>query len=230
MAMTEQQWNAFARHLQGALSRVAPDWTDRNTHDPGITVLEVLSYALTDLLLRQPPDDRVVSLARAVAEQASLLVSRYDASMQRTDPYKNFKFRVKWDGRYVAGVSKVSALKRTTDVVEYREGGDPTTTTRKRPGPRRYEAITLERGLTHDREFEAWASAAVGGNAASPQLVPKEVNIEVLDAAGQLAVSYRLWGCWVSQYQALPDLDTDRGTVLIETLRLECDGWERVAG
>lgn len=227
MHITEQQWIAIARHLQGALAREAPGWTDHNAHDPGITVLEVLSYALTDLLLRQPPSDRVLALARAVAEQATALANRYDASMQRTDPYKDFKFRVKWDGRNVAGVSKVSALKRTTDVVEYREGGDPTTTIRKRPGPTQFEAITLERGITQDRDFEAWAKAA-GGGAGSPQLVPRDVNIEVFDAAGQLALSYKVWGCWVSHYQALPDLDADRGIVLIETLRLECEGWERV--
>ncbi len=37
----------------------------------------------------------------------------------RFDPYKNFKFRIKWDGAYIAGVSKVSALKRTTEVIEF---------------------------------------------------------------------------------------------------------------
>lgn len=228
MHISEQQWLAIARHLQGALAREVPGWTDHNTHDPGITMLELLSYALTDLLLRQPPDDRAAALARAVAEQASVLANRYDASMQRIDPYRNFKFRVKWDGRYVAGVSRVSALTRTTDVVEYREGGDSTSTIRKLPGPTRCEAITLERGITQDRDFEVWAKAAGGGSPGSSQVAPKEVIIDVLDAAGQLAFSYRLWGCWVSQYQALPDLDASRGTGLIEALRLECEGWERV--
>jgi hypothetical protein len=154
MTITEQQWTSFARHLHGALARVAPEWTDHDAHDPGITVLEVLHYALTELQYRATPDNRVASLARTIAEQASVLARRYDVNPDRPDPYKNFKFRVKWDGRYVAGVSKVSALKRTTDVVEYREGGDPASLTRKLPGTVRYEAITLERGITHDREFE----------------------------------------------------------------------------
>jgi phage tail-like protein len=56
----------------------------------------------------------------------------------------------------VAGVSKVSALKRTTDVVEHREGGDPSTV-RKSPGQTKFEAVTLERGVTHDPDFEQWA-------------------------------------------------------------------------
>ena len=83
-------------------------------------------------------------------------MAQFTVNAQRFDPYKNFKFRVKWDGRYVAGVSKVSALKRTTEVVKHREGGDPSSS-RKSPGRTEYEAITLERGVTHDREFEQWA-------------------------------------------------------------------------
>ncbi len=84
-------------------------------------------------------------------------MAQFSVNPQRFDPYKNFKFRVKWDGRYVAGVSKVSALKRTTEVVEHREGGDPSTG-RKSPGRNKFEAITLERGVTHDLEFERWAN------------------------------------------------------------------------
>src|SRR2546426_3365622 len=84
-------------------------------------------------------------------------MAQFAVNPQRFDPYKNFKFRVKWDGRYVAGVSKISALKRVTEVVEHREGGDPSAS-RKSPGRTRYEPITLERGVTHDAEFEKWAN------------------------------------------------------------------------
>ena len=84
-------------------------------------------------------------------------MAQFAVNTHRFDPYKNFKFRIKWDGRYVAGVSKVGALKRSTEVVEHREGGDPSTS-RKSPGRTKYEAITLERGVTHDLEFEAWAN------------------------------------------------------------------------
>src|SRR5207302_536811 len=84
-------------------------------------------------------------------------MAQFSANPQRFDPYKNFKFRVKWDGRYVAGVSKVSALKRTTEMVEHREGGDPSTS-HKSPGRNKFEAVTLERGVTHDLEFERWAN------------------------------------------------------------------------
>ena len=227
MPMTEQQWTAFAHQIRDAAARVAPEWSDHNAHDPGITVLEVLSYALTDLQFRRPADARSGLLAQAVADQAKALASTYGSIPQRQDPYKNFKFRVKWDGRYVAGVSKISALKRATQIVEFREGGDPTMT-RRLPGPTRYEAITLERGISSDREFEAWANAVQGGSAGSPQAVPKDVIIELFDETGQLSLSYKVSGCWVSQYQALPDLDADSPFALIETLRLECEGWERV--
>jgi phage tail-like protein len=226
MPMTEQLWTALAHYLQEILPRAAPDWTTSNSHDPGITVLEVLNYALTDLQLRRPLDDGARSLAHAVAGQASALARAYGATSPRVDPYKNFKFRVKWDGRYISGVHKVSVLKRTTEIVEYREGGD--TMPRRLPGPTRYDPITLERGITYDREFETWANAASGGSAGSPQVVPKEVVIELFDEAGQPFSSYKVWGCWVSQYQALPGLDDDGASALIETLRLECEGWQRI--
>jgi phage tail-like protein len=223
MPMTEQHWTALARYLQEMLPRAAPDWTTSNSHDPGITVLEVLNYALTDLQLRRPLDDRARSLAGDVAGHATALAQAYGAGPPRRDPYANFKFRVKWDGRYVAGVSKVSALKRTTEIVEYREGGD--TSARRLPGPTRYDPITLERGITHDREFEAWANALADG---SSNAARRDVVIELLDDAGRTFSSYQASGCWVSQYQALPELDDGGPGALIEILRLECEGWQRI--
>ena len=224
MPMTEQHWTALARHLRDILPRAAPDWTTSNSHDPGITVLEVLNYALTDLQSRQPVNDGARALVSAVAGQATALAQAYGVNAPRIDPYRNFRFRVKWDGRYVAGVSHVSALKRTTDVVEYREGGGEASP-RRVPGPTRYEPITLQRGVTYDREFETWANGSTGGGTRVPL---KDVVIELLDEAGRVFSSYKAWGCWVSQYQALPDLDADGAAVLIEMLRLECDGWQRV--
>ena len=149
----------------------------------------------------------------------------------RFDPYKNFKFRVKWDGRYVAGVSKVSALRRTTEVVEHREGGDPSSS-RKTPGRTTYEAITLERGVTHDTEFEKWANKVWNfgsglGAEASLKDFRKEIQIEFYNEAGQLAITYNVHRCWVSEYQSLPELDANANAVAIQTLKLENEGWER---
>ena len=81
----------------------------------------------------------------------------FAVNASRIDPYKNFKFQVMWDGRVVLGISKVGALKRTTEVVKHREGGE-NSTDHKSPGRTSYEAITLERGVTHDPEFEEWAN------------------------------------------------------------------------
>ena len=124
----------------------------------------------------------------------------------RFDPYKNFKFRVKWDGKYVAGVSKVGALKRTTEVVKHREGGDPSTS-RKSPGRTEYEAITLERGVTHDKEFEQWANKVWNygsglGAEVSLKDFRKDIIIEVYNEAGQLVIAYKVYRCWVSEFQA----------------------------
>ena len=158
-------------------------------------------------------------------------MAQFSVNATRFDPYKNFKFRVKWDGRYVAGVSKVSALKRTTEVVEHREGGDPSTT-RKSPGRTKYEAITLERGVTHDVEFERWANKVWNfgsglGAEVSLKDFRKDMIVEVYNEAGQLALSYKVFRCWVSEYQALPDLDANANAVAIQHIKLENEGIER---
>jgi phage tail-like protein len=156
---------------------------------------------------------------------------QFAVNPHRFDPYKNFKFRVKWDGRYVAGVSKVSALKRTTEVVRHREGGDPSSS-RKSPGRTEFEAITLERGVTHDREFERWANkvwnfGAGLGAEVSLKDFRKEITIEVYNEAGQLAIAYKIFRCWVSEFQSIADLDANANAVLIQTIKLENEGWER---
>jgi phage tail-like protein len=156
---------------------------------------------------------------------------QFTVNTERFDPYKNFKFRVKWDNRYVAGVSKVGALKRTTDVVDHREGGDPSMV-RKSPAQTKYEAITLERGVTHDPEFEKWANKVWNfgsglGNEVSLADFRKDITIEFYNEAGQLAIAYNVFRCWVSEFQALPELDASGNAVAIQTLKLENEGWER---
>ncbi|MCK9258315.1 MAG: phage tail protein [Azoarcus sp.] len=158
-------------------------------------------------------------------------MAQFTVNSQRFDPYKNFKFRVKWDGRYVAGISKVSALKRSTEVVEHREGGDPSSS-RKSPGRSKFEAITLERGVTHDKDFEQWANKVWNlgsglGSEVSLKDFRKDLIIEVYNEAGQLALAYKVFRCWVSEYQALPDLDANANAVAIQQIKLENEGWER---
>jgi len=158
-------------------------------------------------------------------------MAQFSVNADRFDPYKNFKFRVKWDGRYVAGISKVGALKRSTEMVEHREGGDPSTS-RKSPGRSKFEAITLERGVTHDVEFEQWANKVWNfgsglGAEVSLKDFRKDLIIEVYNEAGQLVLAYKVFRCWVSEYQSLPDLDANANAVAIQTIKLENEGWER---
>ena len=158
-------------------------------------------------------------------------MAEFTVNAQRFDPYKNFKFRVKWDGRYVAGVSKISALTRTTEVVEHREGGDPSSP-RKSPGRTTYAPITLERGVTHDKEFEQWANEVWDygsglGAEVSLKDFRKDITVEIYNEAGQLAIAYKVFRCWVSEYQALPDLDANSSAMLIQHIKLETEGWER---
>jgi phage tail-like protein len=158
-------------------------------------------------------------------------MAQFSVNAQRFDPYKNFKFRVKWDGRYVAGISKVGALKRSTKPIEHREGGDPSST-RKSPGQTTYDAISLERGVTHDTEFEKWANKVWNygsglGAEVSLKDFRKDITIEVYNEAGQLAIAYRVYRCWVSEFQALPDLNATGGEIAIQHIKLENEGWER---
>lgn len=158
-------------------------------------------------------------------------MAQFSVNATRFDPYKNFKFRVKWDGRYVAGVSKVGALKRTTDVVKHREGGDPSSS-RKSPGRTEYEAITLERGVTHDKEFEQWANkvwnygSGLGAETALKDF-RKDLIVELYNEAGQVVIAYKIFRAWVSEFQALADLDANANAVLIQHIKLENEGWER---
>lgn len=158
-------------------------------------------------------------------------MAQFSVNALRFDPYKNFKFRIKWDNRYVAGVSKIGALKRTTEVVKHRDGGDPSSS-RKSPGRSEYEAIMLERGVTHDTEFEKWANKVWNfgsglGKEVSLKDFRKDVILEVYNEAGQLAISYKLYRCWVSEFQALPELDANANAIAIQSLKLENEGWER---
>ena len=154
-------------------------------------------------------------------------MAQFSVNATRFDPYKNFKFRVKWDGRYVAGVSRVSALRRTTEVVEHRSGGDPNSV-RKSPGSTTYEPITLERGVTHDPAFREWANKVWSFRQQEVSLrdFRKDVVIELLNEAGQVVIAYNVFRCWVSEYQPLPELDADANEVAIESIKLENEGWE----
>lgn len=161
-------------------------------------------------------------------------MSQFTVNPQRFDPYKNFKFRLKWDGRYVAGVSRVSALRRTTEVLEHREGGDASTV-RKSPGITRFEPITIERGVTHDLEFERWVNKVwdLGGGLGlevSLKDFRKDVLLEIYNEAGQLAIAYKIYRCWPSEYQVLPDLDANSSAYAIQHIKLENEGWERDYG
>lgn len=156
---------------------------------------------------------------------------QFTTNAERVDPYGNFKFRIKWDGKYVAGVSKISALKRTTAVVTHRPGSDPSSS-RKSPGRTEYEAITLERGVTHDPEFEQWANKVWNygsglGSEVSLKDFRKDLIIELYNEAGQLVIAYKVYRAWCSEFQAQADLDANADAVLIQTLKLENEGWER---
>lgn len=163
---------------------------------------------------------------------------QFTVNPKRYDPYKNFKFKLKFVGStdYIAGISKVGGLKRKTDVVTHRVGGDPSTS-RKSPGRTEYDPITLERGVTHDVDFEQWANrvwnfsvpnpSAAGGREMSLADFRRDLIIELFNEAGQAVLRYVVYRCWVSEYQSLPDLDSNANAVAIQSIKLENEGWKR---
>jgi phage tail-like protein len=156
-------------------------------------------------------------------------MAKFTVNAKRYDPYRNFKFKIKIDNVYVAGLSKCGALKKTTEMVEWREGGDPSTT-HKLPGKTKYDAITLTAGVTHDLTFEDWANKVnnfQGDAAMSLKNFRKDIIIDVFNEAGQKVLSYKVFNCWVAEYQALPELDASANAVMIQTIKLENEGWER---
>ena len=155
----------------------------------------------------------------------------FAVNTHRMDPYKQFKFRVKWEGRYVAGVSRVSGLVRKTQVITFRDATE-SSSARKLPGITTYEPITLERGVTHDTEFENWVNkvwklGAPLGKEVSLKDFRKDIVIELFNEAGQLVIAYNVHRCWPSEYQALPELDGNRACVALESITLQHEGWER---
>ena len=154
----------------------------------------------------------------------------FAVNAERYDPYRTFKFQVLIDGKPVAGLSKMGALKKSTESVAWRTGGDPSHE-RKLPGGTKYEPITLEQGLTHDPVFEEWANLVnniQGDMGMSLKKFRKNIVINVMNLQGTPVISYKVYRAWVSEYQALPDFDaSSMSQVGIQTITLEHEGWER---
>jgi phage tail-like protein len=147
----------------------------------------------------------------------------------RADPYRSHRFKIKWDGHYVAGLTKMGALKRTTEMVEFREAG-VNITSRKLPGKTSFAAVTLEAGITYNTAFEDWANLV--NDFASHSITNlgefrKNITLDLFNEAGVKALSYNLYNCWVSEYQAMPDLDAGANAVAIASIKLEYEWFER---
>lgn len=195
-----------------------------------IVALFASGYAVAGMVIKK--DTPIVHTAE-VNDQDVLtqLAAQFTVNPNRFDPYKNFKFRVKWDGKYVPGIRSVSGLERTTEVVTYREGGDPSLS-RKSPGQTSYAPIVLERGRTHDTEFEKWANkvwnfgSGLGGEVSLADF-RKDIVVELYNEAGQLVMAWYVYRCWPSEYVALGGLDAREHKIATESITLQNEGWER---
>jgi phage tail-like protein len=222
--------SALATEIMAVVRRHDPDWTGSSDSDPGITLLELQAW-IADVISGY--QDRIAAESELItAQRGSGAVSSFRGNIHRFDPYKNFKFRVKFDGASVPGIVRVSPLGWKADVTEYRDGADPNTV-HHLPGRIHYEAITLERDVTRDTAFEKWAdqvrqlSPGAGQAGASYR---KNIRVELLDAAGRVVLAYDAYQCWPSGYRVLAGLDTAGRGRVTEELTLSCEGWQRDAG
>jgi len=218
---TTERLSALTAEIETAVHRHAPGWSGPTTSDPGITLLELLAWVADTLSGYQ---DQVAGESALASAR-----SRISVNASSLDPYRNFKFRVTWDGAYVAGISRISGLGRVVQATDYRDGGEPNTI-RHAPGTLGYEPITLERPLTRDSVFEDWANqvkqhAAAPGTAAAGYL--KNVRIEVLSPTGQAVIAYDVYRCWPSVYRPLPAMEAGEPLRLVEAITLVHDGWAR---
>ncbi|MBA3037037.1 MAG: phage tail protein [Desulfobacterium sp.] len=153
----------------------------------------------------------------------------FNVNTHRFDPYKNFKFRVKWDGKYIPGITKISPLTRITETVIYREGGDASNY-RLSPGTTKFEPIVIERGLSHDTSFEDWANMVFsldGDSGTSLLHYKKDIVIDLFNLQGVKVMAFIVYRCWVSEYQSLPELDSNGKCIAIEKIVLQHEGWVR---
>lgn len=155
----------------------------------------------------------------------------FAANTHRVAPYKRFKFRVKWEGKYIPGITRMSGLRRTTEPVPEREGGDPSVAA-PGPGETTYQPIVLERGRTHDQSFEEWANKVHNygsGLGAEVSLADyqKDITVELLNEAGQTVMAFNVFRCWPSEYVALDELDATASETATESITLQNAGWER---
>lgn len=161
-------------------------------------------------------------------------MAEFAKNPQRLTPYPNFRFKIKWDGNYVAGVSKIGPLSRKTDVIRHRSGGDPSVE-HLAPGQTSYEAISIERGVSYDPAFEQWAnkvfdvtnSQSAKGENTSLGDFRKNLSIEVYNEAGQKILAYNVYNAWVSDYQAISDLDSGGNAFAMQSMTIQNEGWER---
>jgi phage tail-like protein len=153
----------------------------------------------------------------------------FPVNATRVDPYKNFRFLVKFGTEVVAGVSKVSALKRKVELVEHRQGGDPSTK-HKSPGLASFEPITIERGISHDPAFEEWANLVYspeGPGGVSLAHFRRDITIELYNLQGTKVRAWNAYRCWVSEFTAVPELDANANAIAFESIIVQNEGFER---
>lgn len=168
----------------------------------------------------------IITVGMSVLPAIVAADQEFTVNVQRHDPYKNYRFRVKWDGQYVVGVFNVSGLQRSIEVIEHRDGGDAGV--RRSPGRTLIHPIVLQRGRTHAGEFERWANLVSPGNGAiALKEYRKDIEIDFFNEADQLVLSFKAYRCWPSAYTALGPLDAKNTAVAVESLTLQCEAWER---
>jgi phage tail-like protein len=140
--------------------------------------------------------------------------------MSDVQPFRNFNFRVEIDAIAEAHFAEVIVPTATIAVVEYREGADKASWTRKLPGRTSVSNAVLKRGITTDLSLYQWFRAVSLG-----ELQRRNALIVLLDASREDVRRWLLRDAWPVRYQG-PTLQASANEVAIETLELACEDVE----
>jgi phage tail-like protein len=150
------------------------------------------------------------------------------------DPYRKFKFLVKWNNAVVMAVHKVSSITKSIDPIDWRTGGDSNFSA-KVPGLTKWEPITLERGLSADTAFQEWmvlvnkyTKAGLGADEAV-HAFRKNLNIEMYSLQNELVMTINVYNAWPSKL-TIADFDAKANELAIEHMELQNEGWDLTPG
>jgi phage tail-like protein len=147
-----------------------------------------------------------------------------EKKLARTNPYRNFRFRLEIDGIEQAGFNECSFGDATTELVEY-QVGTYLPTNIKLSGERKYGNITLKWGITEPMVLYNWYKKIVDSSAV---ITRKNISITLVDEAENEKSRWNIVKAWINKYDPT-DTNVKGNDVAIDTLEILHEGFKRVS-